>query len=451
MFLGRDKELGKLKKELTKEGKSAVLIYGRRRIGKTTLISEALKLVPGRIIRFTAVPDELSENARRLSKAVGDAYDIPGLLIPDFESLLEYIGSLKEKIILEIDEYQDLRKKSKGELVDAYFRDFIDYAPDNIKIIISGSAIRVMKNLLQKDNPLYKRFSLEISLGELNYLEASLFYPQRSLREKITLYAVFGGIPMILSMIDPHLSVEENIRSLLLERTGFARSYTEDVLYAELKNSGGAYSVITRIGNGRKSFSQLRACLEDEESRNSLDYTLEQLQKSDFIEKKQPINIKDSRRKRFYELKSNMLRFHLSYIEKNPSTIATPAFLEKYIMPSINAFVSYRFEDIVRQWFLIQVERGIRKDIINIGTYWYDDVRAKINGEFDVALETLDGYEIYEVKYLTSPMKEDLVKEEITKIMGIEGIKISSIGFVSSSGFEQPGEKRITGEELYRL
>ena len=150
MFLGRDKELGKLKKELTKEGKSAVLIYGRRRIGKTTLISEALKLVPGRIIRFTAVPDELSENARRLSKAVGDAYDIPGLLIPDFESLLKYIGSLKEKIILEIDEYQDLRKKSKGELVDAYFRDFIDYAPDNIKIIISGSAIRVMKNLLQK-------------------------------------------------------------------------------------------------------------------------------------------------------------------------------------------------------------------------------------------------------------------------------------------------------------
>ena len=113
------------------------------------------------------------------------------------------------------------------------------------------------------------------------------------------------------------------------------------VLYAELKNSGGAYSVITRIGNGRKSFSQLKACLEDEESRNSLDYTLEQLQKSDFIEKKQPINIKDSRRKRFYELKSNMLRFHLSYIEKNPDAIATPAFLEKYIMPSINTFVSY--------------------------------------------------------------------------------------------------------------
>ena len=120
-------------------------------------------------------------------------------------------------------------------------------------------------------------------------------------------------------------------------------------------------------------------------------------------------------------------------------------------MPSINTFVSYRFEDIVRQWFLIQVEREIRNDIINIGTYWYDDAKTKTNGEFDVALETLEGYEIYEVKYLTSTMKEELVKEEMDKIMRIEGIKISSIGFVSSSGFEIPGEKRISGEELYNL
>ena len=102
-------------------------------------------------------------------------------------------------------------------------------------------------------------------------------------------------------------------------------------IYSELKNSGGAYSTITRIGNGKRSYSEIKSCLEDTESRNSLDYTLEQLQKADFIEKKQPINIKDSRRKKFYELKSNMLRFHLTYIEKNPNAIATPAFFEKYI------------------------------------------------------------------------------------------------------------------------
>ena len=449
MFLGRQRELERLRKELSVERKSAILIYGRRRIGKTTLISEALRNTTGTIIRFTAVPDELSENARRLSRAAGEAIGMTGLEIPDFEAILKFIASLNQQIILEIDEYQDLRKKAKGEVIDADFRDFIDYAPDTMKIIISGSAIRVMKDLLKEDNPLYKRFSVEMPLGELDYQEASLFYPERSVREKITLYAVFGGIPMILSMIDPALTAEENIIALMLEKTGFARSYTEDVLYAELRSSGGAYSAITRIGNGRRSYSEIRSCLEDEESRNSLDYTLEQLQKADFIEKKQPINIRSSRRKLFYELRSNMLRFHLSYIEKNPAAAGSPAFFRKYVLPSLDTFISYRFEEMARQWFSIQMEKGLRSDIISVGTYWYDDKAAKRSGEFDVALETLRGYEIYEVKFLSSPMKEDLIMEEAEKIRRIAGLQISSFGFISSSGFEEPGPMRISGEDLF--
>ena len=440
-----------LGREIRKPGKSAVLIYGRRRIGKTSLISEALKNCMDRtIIRFTAVPDELTQNAVRFSSSVGESIGIPGLRIPDFESVLKYIASFKDEVVLEIDEYQDLRKRTDGEVVDAYFRDFIDYAPDNIKIIISGSAIRVMKSLLEKDNPLYKRFSLEIPLEELNYIEASLFYPERSIRDKISLYAVFGGIPMILSKIDPELSVEENIRKLLLDRNGFARTYTEDVLYSELKNAGGAYSAITRIGNGKRSYSEIKSSLDDTASRNSLDYTLEQLLKADFIEKKYPINSSDNRKKVFYELKSNMLRFHLKYIEKNPGAVSSsPAFFEKYIYPSFDTFVSYRFEEIAREWFIMQAENGIRTDILNAGTYWYDNPAQKTNGEFDVALETLDGYEIYEAKYLSAPMKDDLIAEETRKIRQIAGLNIVSIGFISSSGFETPGRNRISAEEMY--
>ena len=453
MFIGRKKELARLNRELRKDGKTAILIYGRRRIGKTTLINEALKNIADyAIIRFTAIPDELSENARRLSQAAGEALNIPGLLIPDFEQLLRYISSLKDQIIIEIDEYQDLRKKADGEVVDAFLRDFIDYAPENIKIILSGSAIRVMKSLLEKDNPLYKRFSLEIPLGELNYLEASLFYPERSIREKIMLYAIFGGIPMILSQIVPDKSVEANVRTLLLDRTGFARSYTEDILYTELKNTGGAYAAIVRIGNGKRSFSEIKACLEDESSRNSLDYTLTQLQKADFIEKKYPINDYGNKRKTFYELKSNILRFHLAYIEKNQSAAtSSPAFFEKYIRPSLNTFISYRFEEIARSWFSIITENEIRKDIISIGTYWYDNPKTKTNGEFDVALETIDGYEIYEVKYLDSPMKDSLIEEETRKIKQITGLNITKLGFISSSGFEHAGDNRIPADALFDM
>ena len=451
MFLGRKSELARLRKELGKSGKAAVLIYGRRRIGKTTLVDEALKGCTAKVIRFSAVPDEVPENAKRLSLAVGEALGTPMLPIPDMEAVLKYIAGLREPVVLEIDEYQDLRPKRKGDVVDAYFRDFIDHAPDTLKVIISGSAIRVMKSLLDKDNPLYKRFTLELPLGELDYLEASLFYPERAVREKIELYAVFGGIPMILSMIDPSLSVEENIESLLLSRDGFARSYTEDVLFTELRSTGGAYAAVSRIGNGRRSYSEIESALSDKESRNSLDYTLEQLVKADFIEKKQPINIKGTKRKLYYELKSNMLRFHLAYIDKQPAAVSPHAFFEKYVRPSLDTFVSHRFEDIARKYFTALAEKGIRDDIVTVGVYWYDDPVAKTNGEFDVALETIDGYELYEVKYLSSPMKESFVEKEREKIMSAPLRGVVAFGFISSSGFEKDGEKRIKGEELYSV
>ena len=119
------------------------------------------------------------------------------------------------------------------------------------------------------------------------------------------------------------------------------------------------------------------------------------------------------------------------------------------VAPFLDTFVSYRFEDIVRSYFHRLVLSGARRDILRIGSYWYDDKAAKRSGEFDVALETLRGYEIYEVKFLSSPMKEDLIMEEAEKIRRIAGLQISSFGFISSSGFEEPGPMRISGEDLF--
>lgn len=452
MFVGREKELKALEKELYRNTKSAILIYGRRRIGKTTLIEKALEDDSRLIIRFTAIPDELSENARRLSSILSDVIGVKGLLIPNFEEVLKYIASLKEQIIFVIDEYQDLRRRAKGEVVDAYFRDFIDNMPDNIKLILSGSSIRIMKSLEEKDNPLYQRFSLEIPLGELNYLESSLFYSERSVREKISLYAVFGGIPMILSMINPSLSVEENIRELLLNRNGLARSYVENILRDETSSYGGAYSAIIRIGNGKKTFSEIESHLDDKTSRNSLDYTLKELLKADFIDKKQPINFQGNRKKTFYELKINILRFYLTYVEKNPiSSSSSIAFFEKYVRPSLNTFVSYRFEAIARSYFEILMENGIRNDIICVGSYWYDDSKNKTNGEFDVAIETIDGFEIYEVKFLNTPMSDDLIKEETMKMSHITDMNVKRIGFISSSGFVNQGDLRLSADDIYNV
>ena len=105
--------------------------------------------------------------------------------------------------------------------------------PENIHIIISGSWVRVMEALTKNDNPLYGRFKTMIFVGEMVYYDSAKFYPSFSLRDRIILYSVFGGIPWINESIDPNISVEENITKLMLEDKGLARVYAEDVINVE--------------------------------------------------------------------------------------------------------------------------------------------------------------------------------------------------------------------------
>ena len=93
-----------------------------------------------------------------------------------------------------------------------------------------------------------------------------------------------------------------------------------------------------------------------------------------------------------------------------------------------------------------------REDVITIGTYWYDDRIKKTNGEFDIALETLDGYEIYEVKYYEKPLPEILMREEIEKATRLEGLSVSNFGMIASSGFEanELPIRQISGKEIYK-
>lgn len=128
------------------------------------------------------------------------------------------------------------------------------------------------------------------------------------------------------------------------------------------------------------------------------------------------------------------------------------AFYEEYIKDSIINFISHRFEEICRSYFSLQVQSGKLKGILNIGTYYYDDSRAKKNGEFDVVLQKKDTFDIYESKYLISPMSDKQVEEEIKQVREIPKLNVGKIGFVSINGFESghPDFPCIDGKTLYK-
>ena len=132
--------------------------------------------------------------------------------------------------------------------------------------------------------------------------------------------------------------------------------------------------------------------------------------------------------------------------------LGAEAFYDAYIGPTLTGHLSRRFEEQCRSFFALQVRSGALKGIRNIGTYYYDDPKARKNGEFDVALETAHGYDLYEVKYLAEPMGLDEIHRELGQIREIGDLKVDRVGFISINGFAEREEGPIyyEGEDLYR-
>ena len=192
--------------------------------------------------------------------------------------------------------------------------------------------------------------------------------------------------------------------------------------------------------------------MSDEKSRNQLSRTLESMQKADLIVKRRPIN-DTSRKNTFYEIASNPLRFYFAYLLEADDymTVGDRSYFDSRIRPSLVTYVSYRFEEIARSWFSILSQNGKRPDVLRIGTYWYDDKDSRRSGEFDVALQTSEGYEIYECKFLENKAPLSLVQEEKRKAMAAGGLAVTRFGMISSSGFEENTDQAvlITGDDLY--
>ena len=312
-FIGRTMELKRIRAALTMP-RGTVLLYGKRRVGKTTLIKEAIKPIDAVKILYTCMPIELSRNAEDLSAKAMEALGFPAMRFSNFPALFDFLKTRSERIIVILDEYQDLKKKKEdGEYVDALFRTIIDDLGENISILLSGSAIRVMQELNKYDNPLYERFREEISLDELTYIEASEFYPDCPTRDKIIYYSVFGGMPLLNERIDPSLGVNENIIRLFVDQNGTAYSYAKSVLDIEASSINDAFIILSRIGNGKMRYSEIETLLASESTRKQLSRTLKTLVDSKLIRKRQPIN-SDSRKTAFYEISSNSLRFFLAYL-----------------------------------------------------------------------------------------------------------------------------------------
>ncbi|MCD8346391.1 MAG: ATP-binding protein [Lachnospiraceae bacterium] len=451
-FIGREEQLSKLNRAIAKTHKDGamqtILIYGRRRVGKSELVKQLLKntTVPGIYYECRQVAEE--SNAQGICNILSEELQLPKLGYQSIDEVLEYIfqRACEENMIFVLDEYPYLRENIRG--MDSILQTMIDKYRDSAKLtfIILGSYVEIMRNLLEHANPLYGRIDLTINLKPMDYYKSAEFYQGLSEEDRVRIYSVFGGIPYYNRLVDDSVSAEENLMELLV--TPEARLENEVPLYlnAEISKITNANEVFEALSRG---YSKYKDILDQSHvsSGPTLVDVLDKLSKMEVVERRTPINDERNKRKASYHISDPLSAFYYRYIFRYASQrkIMDPkAFYDKYIREDFESiYVPHYFEEICRQYLIRKNQAGQISPVIErIGKYYYDLPAERRNGEFDIVTQDQKGYVFYEVKFREEKISAAAVREEITQVKAT-GMNCYKYVFISKSpvdltGIEEP-------------
>lgn len=435
MFVGREEELALLREEHI--GK-AVMVYGKRRVGKTTLILKALEQCPYQTVYFECLKGAMQENIDGLVQELVRVKVLPvPLAFNTLQDVFAYLNTMPQKIVIVVDEYTHLYAMNDSGAVDSVFQSIIDNRLSNIELILAGSHIGMMKSLLQEKNPLYGRFAVSLKLEELNYLDASKFYSDKSAYDKVAHYAVFGGSPFINQALNPVATLRENIIGTILNPMSPVYLYVSQLVFSDNALNVNSERIFSALENDRKRYTEIEDALRVKKTGN-LAKQIKTLTDLDILSRRIPINKPNDNKKATYELSDNLLRFYYAFVYKNASALqvlGAEAFYDEYISPLLTDFIARRFEDICREYFSLQVRSGQMNGVRSIGSYYPDTAVRCDSKEFPIAVELADGYAVYLPKYSAQPMTLDEIHSEAQLIKNLNDPGFKQLGFISINGF----------------
>lgn len=395
MFIGRERELTALKEWYDKDGIGMMVIYGRRRIGKSTLITEFAK--GKRTIFYTATKIGKNRNLELFSKQVVDLL-MPGLgevRFPATEAVFDFIDKNmgSEKIVLVIDELPYWAERDEALL--SVLQKYMDtvWNDKNLKIILCGSALSFMeKKVLSEKSPLFGRRDSQMKLDAFDYLDSAKFVPDYSNEDKAICYGITGGIAKYLSMIDPAKSMDENIIRLFFRTDGYLYDETRNLLTQEFSDIAIVNNIVEQIASGENTLNTIAGKIGEKES--TILYSLDKLISVGFVEKKRCITEEKNKKKTQYVLKDFMFKFWYEFIPKATSVIEMgqgELYYQKVVKPALHSFMGTVFEEMCRYYTLKQ---GIMGEygcfITSVGTWWGVENITDQNGNFRAQSADID-------------------------------------------------------------
>lgn len=445
-FIGRRKELMFLEERYLSNRSQLLVVYGRRRIGKTETIKEFCKGKKAAFYTCTQTDD--NKQLENFSRTIFSSGFSAGEYASWFSDWNKAFLSAKDlprnengKRILVVDEFPYMVKENP-EIASILQKEWDSTLKDeNVMVILCGSSMSFMeKEVLSEKNPLYGRATGIYKMDEMPFFDAVKFMDGYKPDEKVVSYGLLGGVPYYLEQFEPQKNLKKNIEDSILRKGSVLYSEPEFLIRQELREPYTYNSIIQSIASGKTKFNEIQqdTLLE----KGKLSVYLKNLIELGFIARELPVLEPKASRPNFqrglYKLKSSFFRFWYAYVFPNLSLLEFGDYetvYSKLIEPHLSQFTAQSFEDICIEYLKCRNMEGTLPFLFTqIGRWW--------NGETEIDAIASDGHmhslisaecKYHGTKCNTQDIKKHMGKD-VRKLLNAEDADVYFY-FFSWSGF----------------
>lgn len=399
-FVNREEEMDFLDSKWNRDHRQLIVLYGRRRTGKTELINYFSENKNS--IYFLADERSIEDNLDRFARRAAEKFEDVKPEVENFDKLFQYIKSRAEDpLIVAVDEFSYLVETD--DTIPSVFQRIWDETleGEDVFLILCGSSISVMQEgALSYDSPLYGRRTGQWKLDSLGFENTREFFPESSIEEQIKLYSVLGGIPAYLRKFDPQKKLKHNIRDEMLSKGTFLYKEPEFLLRQSLRKPSRYMEILEEMAYGATKTSDIANKVGLETS--NLSPYLNKLKELELVQKKTPVTAGEKARG-IYRISDDFFRFYFRFIYPNKSELESHKIEEitENIDQKLSEHTSQTFEQVCQE--LIRKTGGYAK----IGSWWYKEDEIDV-----VALNEKENTILFgECKWTNQKVGENLLRQ----------------------------------------
>lgn len=458
-FIGRRKELELLESLYGSSKFEMLILHGRRRVGKSFLLSHFANLHREHVVYFTADKSSEKSNVSAFCEELDNVLGV-GAFIASLETWSDVYSFLKsydirDRLVIIMDEFTYLYNSNPS--FDSGLQNAIDkiFRQKNVFLILCGSEVSVIEDIFDNSSkPLYGRKTAELKLLPFTYKEAREFFPNYSDEDALKAYSILGGIPLYLRLFDDSLSIKENVIRNCLSSTGYLFNEIETLLRMELKETHFYKSIMLAINAGASTFSSIRDKVGEDPAK--IAKYINVLIDLGFIRKEVPCGEKERTRNVLYSISDNYFAFYFAFIFKHHNMldglISPRLYYERELTAEkLNAYIGHRFEAICTTYLKERFYSGKMPFFAeNLGRWWGNNPALKRQEEIDILATDDENALVCECKYTEDPFDERQLKDLQDSSHCIHQQKVSFMIF-SRSGISFGVRKAIEGDSSYHV